>query len=139
MRLSISSSWRFLLIGLMWLAVSKSGQAWERPPVKVNTQFQFHIEVKVGPQFPQPSAPWYSYFPADARMTPPLQSSPYPTWPTAFPPPAPSTDKALQGRAVAAPGPMLTQQWPTYYTQASNIQPAGFVPAQVPSYWYQQR
>ena len=137
---SISRQWWLGLLGLAWFALTGEGQAWDRPPLKVNTQFQFHVEVKVGPYAQRPTAPWYSYFPCDARTAPLVPNSPYPPFPMQFPPQGqpPAAQKTSQS-APLPQGPMLTQYWPNYYAYGSNLQPVGFVPAQMPSYWYQGR
>ena len=57
-------------LGLGWLGLSSEAEAWERPPVKVDTVFQFRVNVHVGPQVGRPTAPWYTYFPADPRLVP---------------------------------------------------------------------
>jgi hypothetical protein len=143
---SISRRWWFGMLGLVWLGAigQAQAQAWDKAPVKVNTKFEFRIEVTTKPQFAPPTAPWYAYFPADARLLPSMQTTPYPTWPAPFPPqgpppnPIPNAPKSM-GTAAAPPGPMLTQYWPNHYNNASNVQPIGYVPSQVPSYWYQNR
>ncbi|MBM3996460.1 MAG: hypothetical protein FJ303_20250 [Planctomycetes bacterium] len=135
----ISRQWWLGLLGLVWFALSGDALAWDRPPVKVNTQFQFRVEVKVGPYSDRPTAPWYAYFPADARMLTTTVTNPYPTWPMHYPPQGPSTDvRKMSGSAPIPQGPMLTQHWPGYYAPGS-LQPVGFVPTQAPSYWYQGR
>ena len=141
---SISRRWWFGLLGLVWLAAMGQSQAWDRPPLRVDTKFEFRVEVKTGPQFKPPTAPWYAYFPADARLLPSMQATPYPTWPLQFPPqgpppnPIPNAPKPM-GTATVPSGPMLTQYWPNYYRNGSSLQPVGYVPAQAPSYWYQNR
>lgn len=132
------------LSGLAWLVGIGAGQAWERPPVKVNTVFQFRVEVKVGPEVGRPTAPWYTYFPADPRLLPSPQLSPYPPWPAQFPPAGPPSDasqnalKQMRNLNVT-PGPMLTQQWSNPLAYGSNLQPVGYAPVQAPSYWYHNR
>ncbi len=137
---SISRRWWLGILGLIWLGATSPAQAWERPPVKLDTKFEFRVEVKVGPQYQRPTAPWYAYFPADARTIQPMQTSPYPPWPMPFPPqgPPPASQKSSSSAPLPS-GPMLTQHWPNYYTYGSNVQPVGYVPAQAPSYWYQGR
>jgi hypothetical protein len=106
--------------------------------MKVNTIFQFDIEVKVGPETNRPTAPWYTYFPADARMVPPLQRTPFPPFPNTFPPqnfpPAPQKQLRISNMP---PPPMTTQLWPSPF--GYGVQPVGYVPAQAPSYWYGNR
>ncbi len=136
--------WWLGVLGLMCLITSGEVHAWERPPVKVNTVFQFRVEVKFGPEIQRPTAPWYAYFPADPRSQMSPQTSPYPPWPTQFPPqgqPPGSTNEApKQGRAPQTPpNSMLTQHRTGYSTYGTSIQPVGYVPTQVPSYWYQNR
>ena len=136
--------WLFGLLGLVCFVSTGETQAWERPPLKVNTVFQFKVEVKVGPEVKPPTAPWYAYFPADQRLMPSMQATPYPSWPVQFPPqgppPIPLKDAPKStGNANVPSGPMLTQYWPNYYAYGSNLQPVGYVPAQAPSYWYQNR
>ena len=129
------------LAGLVWLVMFAEGQAWERPPIRFKTEFKFHVEMKVGPEIKKPTAPWYAYFPADPRMIPSPQTSPYPPWPQQFPPTGPSTDskdlKRLSAENVASgPMPMMTP-WPGAYAYGSTLQPVGHMPA--PTYWYQNR
>lgn len=132
------------LAGLLGLATFGEAQAWERPPVKVNTAFQFRVEVKVGPEVGRPTAPWYAYFPADSRLIPSPQLSPYPPWPAQFPPASPPSDAQKDAQkntrdSNVTPRPLLTQQWPNAYAYGSNLQPVGYVPMQAPTYWYQSR
>lgn len=134
--------WWLGLIGLVWIATG-NGHAWERPPVKLNTKIEFHFDVKVGPDFRRPTAPWYAYFPVDPRMSPSPQTSPYPPWPVPFPPPGPPPTAAKEAQHLnanmAVPrDPMTSQLWPSQSSPGTNLQPVGFVPAQVPSYWYQR-
>lgn len=136
-----SRLWWLGMLGLFCFGVA-AAQAWERPPLRVHTQFHFQVEVKSGPTWQRPTAPWYAYFPTDARMTPSLQTSPYPPWPAQFPPPGPpptSKDVQKQSGSASVQGPMLVQHWPNYYANGFAVQPVGFVPAQAPSYWYQGR
>ena len=136
------SQYRFLIIAGIFGLVCQLGigtaSAWERPPVKVNTVFQFKVEVKVGPEIKPPTAPWYTYFPVDERMVPSMQLTPYPTWPAPGQMPTPPTPKAT-GNPGYAPTAVATQYWPPTYANSSNVQPVGFVPASAPSYWYQGR
>ncbi|MBI2806861.1 MAG: hypothetical protein HYX68_17925 [Planctomycetes bacterium] len=136
--------WLVGLLGLVCPGASQDGQAWQRPAVKVNTRFEFRVNVKVGPEFARPTAPWYAYFPADAHRMPPMQASPFPPWPAQFPPQGPPADFPKQGQTGSRntnrpSGPMLTQYWPTYYSNGGNLQPVGYVPTRAPSYWYQGR
>lgn len=113
------------------------------PPVKINTVFQFRVEFKVGPDIKRPTAPWYAYFPSDPRMTPSLQTTPYPTWPQQFPPQRPPLDSPDPLRKVSAQNvantPTALTYWPTSFTRGSVLEPAGYVPTSAPSYWYQTR
>ena len=142
----ITRRWWIGLVGLAWLGIAgqSHGQGWTRPPLKVNTNFQFKVEISTIPQVAKPTAPWYAYFPSDPRLVPSLQSTPYPPWPAPFPPPNPSFDFKKDGpkKAEVTPspsGPRLTQYWPSYNALSTSLQPVGFVPAQAPSYWYQGR
>ncbi len=132
------------LFGLVWMVMNGAGQAWERPPVKVNTAFQFRVEVKVGPEVGRPTAPWYAYFPADPRLLPSPQLSPYPPWPAQFPPASPPSDAQKDAPkntrdSNVTPGPLLAQQWSNHFAYGSNLQPVGYIPRTAPSYWYQNR
>jgi hypothetical protein len=130
--------WWLGVLGLVWLSAAGVGPAWERP--RVNTEFNFKFEVTVGPEQLRPTAPWYTYFPADPRLLPSPQYSPYPSWPRQFPPPAPPVDAPKQSRdSTDRGGPMLTQYRTVPYSNWSSIQPVSYVPAQAPSYWYQAR
>jgi hypothetical protein len=131
------------LASLVCLIAISEARAWERPPLKIYTNFDFRVEVTTIPQIPRPTAPWYTYFPADPRLAPSMQTSPYPPWPGQFPPPGPAYDfpqgAPKQGMNPTPRAPMITQHWPTHYTFGSSVQPVGYVPAQAPSYWYQGR
>ncbi len=141
----ISRRWWLGLLGLVWLGIAGPSHAQmpPRPPLKVNTKLEFKVEVRVAPDVGRPTAPWYAYFPADPRLMPSMQTTPYPPWPMQFPPQGPPSDfpKAAPKKsgASASPGPMLTQYWPNYHAYGSSLQPVGFVPAQAPSYWYRGR
>jgi hypothetical protein len=137
----VSRRWWLGLVGLAWLGVVASSDAWERPPVKVNTVFQFRVDVKFGPDIQRPTAPWYSYFPIDQRMLPSPQATPYPPWPMTFPPPGPPADASKDAirKMSAENGATPTTYWPTYQTNAAAMQPVGYVPMQAPSYWYRDR
>ena len=124
------------LPALLWWMSPTAAEAWERPPLKINTKWEFQVEVKVGPDFRRPTAPWYAYFPADPRMLPSPQASPYPSWPMQFPPrgvpAAPS-----QAQSPALPRDTQTAQvGSNQNANGMNVQPVGFVPARAPSYWY---
>lgn len=137
---SISPLWRFVILGLAWLAGIGSAGAWEHP--RVNTEFNFRFEVTVGPVQLRPTAPWYTYFPADPRLMPSAQLTPYPSWPRQFPPPGPPADKDAQkqSRESSVPtGPQLTHYRTIPNAYAAGLQPVSYVPAQAPSYWYQGR
>jgi len=142
---SISRRWWIGLLGLAWFGMTAEGQAWDNPLVKVrNVRFHFQCEVSTTPTAPPPIAPWYAYFPADPRMVPPPQASPYPPWPMQFPPPGPPADSFKDapkrpGAENVPQGPRLTQHWSSHYAQESNLQPIGYLLPQAPSYWYQGR
>ena len=106
------------LLGLGWLFANSEARAWERPPVKVNTVFQFRVEVHCGPEAIRPAAPWYTYFPADPRLMPSPQLSPYPPWPAQFPPAGPPSDALKDAQrqvrdSIESPGPLLTPWSPS--------------------------
>ena len=76
------------ILGLAWLFGTGESQAWDNPLVKVsNVRINFHVELSTTPDPLRPTAPWYTYFPADPRLMPSPQPSPYPPWPAPFPPP----------------------------------------------------
>ncbi|HZZ79860.1 MAG TPA: hypothetical protein VFE62_15180 [Gemmataceae bacterium] len=138
----IQSIWRrswFGLIALASLSTIGAAQAWDLP--RVNTELKFKFEVTVGPEQLRPSAPWYTYFPADPRMMPSPQLTPYPSWPGQFPPAAQPFDRGgVQKQSYNAPvptNPMLTQYRAIPY--GYHLQTVSYTPAQVPSYWYQGR
>ena len=140
---SISRRWWLGLLGLVWLGMSGSVHAQNSPLVKFSkVRFNVNVEMSTLPTVPPPTAPWYAYFPTDARTLPSMQASPYPSWPMQFPPPGRPADapQKRSSSANVAQGPMLTQHWPSYSAYGSNnLQPVGFVPAQAPSYWFQGR
>lgn len=71
---------------LVTLASASPAHAWGcLPPIKIDTDFRFRINVRCGPAN-QCRAPWYSYFPYDPNLHPSQGGNPYPNWPTPFPP-----------------------------------------------------
>src|SRR5438552_18891360 len=122
------------VLGLLSFGVIMPGAAWGDPPGLRNTRVHvnFHVQMSTLPRVPPPTAPWYAYFPADPRILPSPQVSPYPSWPMQFPPVAPPPTKM---GATPGVGPMLTRNWSAY----DGVQAVGYVPAQAPSYWYQGR
>ena len=138
----ITRHWWLGLLGLVCFAATGKAQVWERPPVKINTKIEFHFDVKVGPDFRRPTAPWYAYFPVDPRMASSPQTSPYPPWPTPFPPVGPPPTAAKEPQRLSAnravPNDTLSQLWLSQSSHGTSLQPVGYVPAQVPSYWYQR-
>src|SRR4051794_14323642 len=138
--------WRLGLLGLAWCLAAGSSPAWERPPIKIDTRIEFQFDVRLGPDFRRPTAPWYAYFPCDPRTLPSPQLSPYPSWPGPLPPPgAPGAPGMLPPipnhvqRPLPAPNPLRQTQaaaWPLSSGYAAPVQPVGYVPAQAPSYWY---
>ena len=135
---SFSRRWWLALVAMAWLPAVGFGQPQGMP--RVNTEFKFKFEVTVGPEQIRPSNPWWMYFPADPRLMPSQQVTPYPAWPQQFPPAGQPFDKGVQrqSRGTTVPsGPMLTQ-YPSY-GYSTNVLPVSYTPAQVPSYWYQGR
>ncbi len=135
----------FGLLGLAWFLSMGECQAWENPLVKVSSmRVNFHVELSTTPDPLRPTAPWYAYFPADPRLMPSPQLSPYPPWPAQFPPQGRPFDaskdaqKAMRDTTVT-PGPMLTQHWSNSTPYGAYLQPVGYAPTQAPSYWYQPR
>jgi hypothetical protein len=120
------------ILGLIWFGSTAPLQA-QHPTRIRDLRVSFNIEVSSLPTTPQPTAPWYAYFPADPRLMPGPQVTPFPPFPMPFPPkdaPKPA------GAAPAPRGPNLTQYWPNYYPYASpSVQTVSYVP----SYWYQAR
>ena len=146
MRRLITRHWWLGLLGLVWLGTAGEGRAWwDYPPVKIDTVFQFHFNVKVGPEIQRPTAPWYAYFPADPNMLASPQITPYPTWPMQFPPPGPPADprgdvlRKTSAQTYAPNGAMPAAYWPNYHAYGSNVRPVSYAPMQAPSYWYQPR
>ena len=134
---SISRRGLLVLVALAWFSTSGSVQA-DPPAMKIsNVRINFHVEMSTLPTVPPPTAPWYAYFPADPRRLPAPNATPYPSWPMQFPPAVGPQMKS--NSANVAPGPMLTQYWPSYYQSGSNLQPVGYTPPQAPSYWYRGR
>ena len=79
----ITSRLGIAIFGLVWLGLAGQVQAWDRPPVKVNTVFKFDVEVKVGPDGMRPTAPWLRPFGLRFWGCPALPSTRQSTPPTA--------------------------------------------------------
>jgi hypothetical protein len=127
---------RLGLLGLVWFTVAGKSPGWERPPVRINTHVEFQMEFKVGPQPLRPTAPWYAYFPVDPRTLPSGQTSPYPPWPSQFPPPAPK-DGLAPAADLGGTGATLVSYVSQYSIPYRPLSfPTATYQAEAPSYWY---
>jgi hypothetical protein len=113
-------------------------------PCKVDWGINWHCHVQYGPQAYIPRAPWYTYFPADANLLAQKPgTTPYPTWPSTFPPApggAPEPKQPPPPAPKTGPNVPLGYYYPSWGLTPSSytapLQPVGYMPAQVPSYWY---
>ena len=91
----------------------------------MNGGIKIYINIQTPPAT-LPLAPWYLYFPAEARNLPVGPAGYYPNWPAQLPPGGAVTPPAPPPMPPAQPQPI---QQTGYYTIGSQ-------PAQAPSYWY---
>ena len=91
-------------------------------PFTVTSNFHFDIHVT---RCPQPTAPWWAYFPKDEHQMAPASGPVFPNWPAQFPP----ADQPAPAGAPAAAN-MVFGGTPL------SVQPVGYYQGQVPSYWY---
>lgn len=70
------------------LFITRTGRAWENPPVRIDAKFDFRFNVQFDPPpCGIPKAPWFSYFPYDpTQQQSESGTSQYPDWPKTFPP-----------------------------------------------------
>jgi hypothetical protein len=101
------------------------------PQVNCNAGFKWHFNVCCGSPYAQ-LGPWYLYYPYEAHFQTPAPVGPFPNWPGA-PVAAMSVGPGPALPPVAAPA----AQPPV--RPLSYVQPVGYVPQQVPSYWYERR
>ena len=112
-------------LGLMLAPLAAPAHAWEIfPPFKVNLTFRFDV---VSTAHPQPSAPWWAYFPQGAHQQAPASGPSFPHWPAQFPP---------AGQPVSAPHTPAVGPNMVYNYAPPGLQPVGYYRAQAPSYWY---
>jgi len=115
------------------------------PPVDVDFVFRFNVRVGDNGKQMKNAAPWYSYFPYDPRLQSQAPGSPFPHWPTQFPPSEQNTAGQNQTSRQAPqnqptqhqPGPGLV--WHANPNQTSsypNLQLVAYPNGQAPSYWY---
>lgn len=104
------------------------------PPFKVHFSLRFNITSTA---HPQPTAPWWAYFPQGGHDMAPASGTVYPRWPTSRPPAAHPASTPRQ----PAPGPNMVHS----FGSTPVVHPASFsrdVPNYgaptygVPSYWY---
>jgi hypothetical protein len=93
-------------------------------PFKVTWNFQFDIHATA---CPQPTAPWWAYFPVDNHQMTPASGPTFPNWPAQFPPNVHPTSAPVA--APAAPNMV-------YVPAPLPVQPVGYYQAPPPSYWY---
>ena len=132
------------LVGLGCLLTANAAPA--AGPFKIDSNIEWHFDVKFGPQAEVPRAPWYTYFPVDPNLAVLARGTPFPGWPNPFPPAvnvpsaAPSTPAPPPFPPPPTPNPngaARQTSWGWAMTApAAGVQPVGYVPAQVPSYWY---
>jgi hypothetical protein len=143
------------LLGVAWLAAAPAADAFgPPPPFRIDANINYRVNVKVGPQAYVPRAPWYTYFPVDPQMLARQTGTAYPPWPgqslpgnpgiptQGFPvPPPEAPEQAPPGTPPANPpaGRVFYQPgggWMTPAGYGPSVQPVGYAPTQVPSYWY---
>lgn len=108
-----------LLAAVAAFAFAPEAPAGDDLPVKVDFVFRFNVRVGPSVMVPADLPPWHAWFPYDPNMNLHApQTSPYPHWPSPFPP----------AGAAARPGAMT-------YQPAAPVQRVGY-PSSVPSYWY---
>jgi hypothetical protein len=103
-------------------------------PLKID--FTWRFDIKYGPSYMVPPnlPPWYLWFPNQpSPVMETAQKTPYPNWPTTWPPAGTSADGA----------PPAMRQVPRSQApfggdmSGSGFQPTGFAqPQQIPQYWY---
>ncbi|MEK7214967.1 MAG: hypothetical protein AAB289_05165 [Chloroflexota bacterium] len=112
-------------LGLLLAPLAAPAHAWEIfPPFKVNLTFRFDLVFTAQPQ---PTAPWWAYFPQGAHQQAPGAGPAFPHWPAQLP---------ATGRPVSAPHAPAAGPNVVYGPVANALQPVSYYPAQAPSYWY---
>lgn len=97
---------------------------WHFPTIR----FTFKVGVDVqSPHDPKPSAPWWAYFPQENHATAPPAGPAYPHWPASFP---------QSGQSVTPPQQINTGPNVVFGWTPSAVQPASYLQAPPPSYWY---
>ncbi len=131
------------VLGLAWLTPTAAHAGDLIPGLKidagVNAWFKIYTPQKMAMKN---LAPWYTYFPYDPAMMGPPPGNRYPTWPSPYPPPQPTTmtPQAANGqRPLSAPprspqGPVSGQVAGAW--QAPPVQPVSYLHTPVPSYWF---
>jgi hypothetical protein len=112
--------------------VAASARADDRP---LRIDFVWRFDIKYGPSYMVPPnlPPWYLWFPSDPpAVTETAQKTPYPNWPTTWPP---TGSSAGNGPTMQAP---VRSQAPFGGNMTSSgFQPTGYTPQpQIPAYWY---
>ncbi len=92
------------------------------PPLKVDFSIRFNV---YSPVCPQPTAPWWAYFPADAQQMAQHSGPVFPNWPQTPPNAQPTAAPRLP---AAAPNIV-------FGSMPSAVQPVGYAPPP-PAYWY---
>ncbi len=104
------------------------------PPFKVHFSVRFNISSTA---HPQPTAPWWAYFPQDAHTMAAASGTVYPHWPTNYPPAAqPTSTPRPPAAGPNAAGPNMVHSFgstPVYHpaSYSRDVSTHG-----VPSYWY---
>jgi hypothetical protein len=104
---------RFVLLALaVTFASADAAHAWQR--VRVNVSVQMSVSSE---QVPQPSHPWWMYFPYDPHLAAPPTASRYPHWPASLP-----------ANQAAQPAPSPNVVWQPGTAQPGAGQPAFALP-----------
>jgi hypothetical protein len=124
---------KLLILGLsaVILVLPAPARAWECGPYKIDGGVNIYFNIQTTPAT-LPLAPWYLYFPVEARNLPVGPTDFYPNWPQQHVPGAvgPSlTPPAPQVVPPPAPVPTPPIQQTGYYTYGSPN-------ARAPAYWY---
>ena len=123
------------LLAAATCAFPTRASAWDYGPYKVHGGIKIYCTIQT-PSSMLPLAPWYLYYPAEARYLPVGPAGYYPNWRQPAPPNEP-INPPIPVPSAPPPAPAAMRPLaPPQFIQQAGYSALSYPGGQAPSYWY---